>query len=156
MALSTLKQVWQHAPMAERVLKRDYGLDVHTAADVVQDVLLRFLRKAPEHLDFPKAYLLQACGWRALEVLRRRRNQAKALQALWDRRPKEVVEPEVLVALEDEDKPKFFGQATPKQREVLDLLLEGHDQKAASVILGIPGSTLRMRIHLARKRLGAA
>ena len=156
MALSTLNQVWKFAPLAERYIRKNFGLDVHTAADAVQDALLRLFKSGPEHLEFPRHYFFQACSWRALQILRKRRNQEETLRELWDQLPKPGPESEVLVALEDEDKPKFFGQATPRQREVFDLLLAGHDQKQASVILGIPGSTLRMRIHLARKRLGAA
>lgn len=154
MALSTLNQVWEFAPLAERYIRKNFGLDVHTAADVVQDALLRLFKSGPEHLEFPRHYFFQACSWRALQILRKRRNQQENLRELWDQLPKPGPESEVLVALEDEDKPKFFGEATPKQREVLELLIKGHSRQEVSAILRIPESTVRMRIHLTRKKLG--
>lgn len=154
MALSTLNQVWEFAPLAERFIRKNFGLDIHTAADVVQDALLRLFKSGPEHLDFPRHYFFQACSWRALQMLRKRRNQQENLRDLWNRLPKPGPESEVLVALEEEDKPKFFGQATPKQREVLELLIQGHSRQEVSAILQIPESTVRMRIHLTRKKLG--
>ena len=154
MALSTLQQVWEFAPLARRYIRRVFGIDFHTAADVVQDALLRLFKSGPEQLEFPRHYFIQACSWRALQVLRKRRNQETTLRDLWGRLPKPEPEPEVLVALEDEDKPKYFSQATPKQREVLDLLLQGHSRQEVATILEIPISTLRMRIHLTKKKLG--
>lgn len=154
MALSTLNQVLEFAPLAERYIRKNFGLDVHTTADVVQDALLRLFKSGPEHLEFPRHYFFQACSWRALQILRKRRNQDRTLRTLWDQIPKPGPASEVLVALEDEDKPKFFGQATPKQREVFELLIEGHSQAKVSAILQIPESTVRMRIHLAKKRFG--
>jgi len=67
---------------------------------------------------------------------------------------KEKHESEILISLEDEDQLKFFDQATPKQREVFELLIEGHSRAEISAILKIPESTVRMRIHLAKKRFG--
>jgi RNA polymerase sigma factor (sigma-70 family) len=154
MALSTLNQVWEFAPLAERYIRKNFGLDVHTAADAVQDALLRLFKTGPEHLEFPRHYFFQACIWRALQILRKRRSLEETLRELWDQLPKPGPESEVLVALEDEDKPKFFGRATPKQREVLELLIKGHSQEEVSAILRIPSSTVRMRIHLTRRKLG--
>jgi RNA polymerase sigma-70 factor (ECF subfamily) len=140
--------------MATGHIRKAFGFDDSTAADVIQDVLLRLFRSGPEKLDYPKQYFFTACRWRALQVLRDRQHQDKAYGVLRQRQEKVKIEPEVLIALEDEDKPKFFGQATPKQREVFELLIEGHSQAEVSTILEIPESTVRMRIHLARKRLG--
>ena len=154
MGLDNFSQVLEHAPMAVGYVQRSFGLDHETASDVVQDVLLRLFRSDEEHLKHPKQYFLRSCRWRALKILSRRRTQDKALQTIWHARPK--VKPtvsEVLVALEDEDKPKFFDQATPKQKEVLQLLVEGHSMTEVSAILEIPDSTVRMRVHLARKKL---
>jgi RNA polymerase sigma factor (sigma-70 family) len=154
MSLDTFRQVLEHARTAVGYVQNSFGLDPDTASDVVQDVLLRLFRSDEEHLKHPKQYFLRACRWRALQILRGRRRQDKALGEIWNARPK--VKPtvsEVLVALEDEDKPKFFGQATPKQKEVLQLLVEGHSMTDVSAILEIPDSTVRMRVHLARKKL---
>jgi len=153
MASTTLSQVWKFVPMARGHLRNAFGFDDSTAADVVQDVLLRLFRSGPEKLDYPKQYFFTACRWRALQVLRDRQHQDKAYGVLKQRQERAKPESEVLIALEDEDKPKFFGQATPKQREVFELLIEGHSQAEVSAILEIPESTVRMRIHLARKRL---
>ena len=117
-------------------------------------MLLRLFRTGPERVDYPRRYLFQACRWRALQVLRWRRRRDKAYAVVENRREEaEKKNREPLIALEDEDKPKFFGQATPKQKEVLDLMLEGHTMSKVSAILGIPESTVRMRVHLVRKNL---
>ena len=155
MASTTLSQVWKFVSMATGYLRNAFGFDESTAADVVQDVLLRLFRSGPEELDYPKQYFFTACRWRALQVLRDRRHQDKAYGVLRQRQEKVKYESEVLIALEDEDKPKFFGQTTPKQREVFELLIEGHSQAEVSAILKIPESTVRMRLHLARKRIGS-
>ncbi|MBI3855028.1 MAG: sigma-70 family RNA polymerase sigma factor [Planctomycetes bacterium] len=153
MGLNTVSQVLEHAHMAVGHVQNSFGLDHETASDIVQDVLLRLFRSEEEHLDHPKQYFLRACRWRAFQILSRRRIQDKALGEIWSQRPKVKSEPEVLIALEDEDKPKFFDQATPKQKEVLELLIEGYSQGEVSAILEIPESTVRMRIHLVRKKL---
>lgn len=153
MASTTLSQVWKFVPMAQGYVRNAFSFDESTAADVVHDVLLRLLQSEPEQVENPKAYFLRACRWRALQILRGRRNQKKAYGALAQRQAKAKPVAEVLVALEEEDKPKFFGQATPKQQEVFKLLIEGHSQAQVSAILEIPESTVRMRIHLARKRM---
>ena len=154
MASTTLSQVWKFVPMATGYVRNAFGFDDSTAADVIQDVLLRLFRSGPEELDYPKQYFFTACRWRALQVLRDRQHQDKAYGVLRQRQEQVKYEPEVLIALEDEDKPKFFGQATPKQREVFELLIKGHSQAEVSAILEIPESTVRMRIHLAKKRFG--
>jgi len=155
MAISTLKGLLEYIRPAERYLQANFGLDGSTAADIVQDVLLRLFRTGPEHLDRPRRYFFNALRWRALQILRSRKRRDKAHAVIEKRRREtELKNREVLIALEDEDKPKFFAQATPKQQEVFELLVEGHSQAEVSAILEIPESTVRMRIHLARKRLG--
>lgn len=155
MAHGTFLQVWEYAPQGRRYVQQQLGLDGSTADDVVQDVLLRLLLDGPERLEKPKRYFLRACRWRALEIHRERRRRKKAFAEVErQRRQVEEKDPEILVALEDEDKPKFFDLATPKQQEVLELIIEGHSQEEISAILEIPSSTVRMRLHLTRRRLG--
>jgi RNA polymerase sigma factor (sigma-70 family) len=157
MAISTLKGLLEYMRPAQFYLQASFGLDASTAADVVQDVLLRLFRTGPERLDHPKRYLFRACRWRALQVLRGRRRRDNAYAVVEKRRRlAELQNREVLIALEDEDKPKFFGQATPKQQEVLNLMLEGKSMTEVSATLQIPDSTVRMRIHLLRKNLKPA
>jgi RNA polymerase sigma factor (sigma-70 family) len=153
MATSTLDGALGFVRPAQYFLQGHYGLDSESAADVVQDVLLYLFRTGPDRVDYPKRYLFQACRWRALQVLRWRRRRDKAYAVVEKRRKEAEKNNVVLIALEDEDKPKFFGQATPKQQEVLELLLEGKTMTEVSAILEIPDSTVRMRLHLARKRL---
>ncbi|HVE40653.1 MAG TPA: sigma-70 family RNA polymerase sigma factor [Planctomycetota bacterium] len=157
MATSTLDGLLGFVRPAQYFLQGYYGLDSESAADVVQDVLLRLFRTGPDRVDYPKRYLFQACRWRALQILRWRRRRDKAY-AVVEKRRKEAEKKNnvVLIALDDEDKPKFFGQATPKQQEVLELMLEGKTMTQVSAILEIPESTVRMRVHLLRKRLGGA
>jgi RNA polymerase sigma factor (sigma-70 family) len=154
MASTTLSQVWKFVPMATGYVSNSFGLGGQAAADVVHDVLLRLLRRGPERLDYPKAYFFRACRWRALQVLRGGRRRDRAYRELWRRRGKVRCRSEVLAALEERDEPEFIDRATPKQREVLELLVEGRSRAEVSEILGVPESTVRMRIHLARKRLG--
>jgi len=154
MGHSTVSQVLDFASKGSRYVRKSFGLDADTAADVIQDVLLRLLRSHDEPLDNPKRYFFRACRWQALQVLRRRRHQEEAHRVLVRRQETALTESEVLVALEDEDKPKFFEEATPKQQEVLELIMEGHSQEEISAILQIPSSTVRMRVQLSRKKLG--
>src|ERR1051325_5617224 len=113
MGLNTVSQVLEHARMAVGYVQPSFGLAQPTASAGVQDVLLRLFRSEEKHLAHPKQYFFRACRWRALQILRGRRRQDKALGEIWNGRPKVKPQSEVLVALEDEDKPKFFDQATP-------------------------------------------
>jgi RNA polymerase sigma factor (sigma-70 family) len=157
MGISTLDGLLKYVRPAQFFLQGQFGLDSETAADVVQDVLLRLFQTGPDRLDYPKRYFFRACRWRALQVHRSRRRRDNAYAQVEKRRKEaENKDREILIALEDEDKPKFFGQATPKQQEVLNLMLEGKSMTEVSAILEIPESTVRMRIHLVRQRLGGA
>jgi RNA polymerase sigma factor (sigma-70 family) len=154
MAIGTLEGFLEYSRPSQFCLQSSFGLDASTAADVVHDVLLRLLRTGPERLDHPRQYFFRACRWRALQVLRSRRRRDIAY-AVVEKRRKEIERKHYvpLLALEEEDKPKFFGQATPKQREVLDLMLEGKSTTDVSAILEIPDSTVRMRLYLVRQKL---
>ncbi len=149
MLSSTLDQLLEFVPMGQRYVQAAFEMDPSTAADVVQDVLQRLLLSGPDLLESPKRYFLRACRWRALQFIRDRKRR--------DRVPQEAEEVrqdrEVLIALEDEDKLKFFGQATPKQREVLELLIEGHCPEEVSATLEISSSTVRVRLHHTRRRI---
>jgi RNA polymerase sigma factor (sigma-70 family) len=155
MATSTIDGLLEYIRPAQGYLQTHFGLDGSTAADVVQDVLLRLFRDGPEYLRHPRRYFFNGCRYRALQILRGRRRRDKAYAVVEKRRKEAEFKDQVpLIALEDEDKPKFFNQATPKQKEVLELLIEGHSTAEVSAILEIPDSTVRMRIHLAKKRFG--
>jgi RNA polymerase sigma factor (sigma-70 family) len=154
MAMSTVDGLLEYIGPAREYLQCHFGLEESTALDVVKDVLLRLIENGPEKLRRRRRHFFNACRTRALQILRRRRRHENA-DAVVEKRGKEAEKKEnvVLVALEEEDKPKFFGQATPKQQEVLDLRLEGKSMTEVSAILEIPDSTVRMRLHLVRKKM---
>jgi DNA-directed RNA polymerase specialized sigma24 family protein len=147
MSSSTVDQVLEFVPDGQRFVRGWFGMDEGTAADVVQDVLHRLLREGPDLLEHPKRYFLRACRWRALQVLRERKRR----RAYEGQRVRQQAK-EVLVALEDEDKPKFFGEATPKQPKVPELLIEGRCPEELSATLEISNSTVQVRLHLTRRR----
>jgi RNA polymerase sigma factor (sigma-70 family) len=154
MAISMVDGLLEQIRPGQGYLQLHFGLDASTALDVVQDVLLRLIRNGPEKLNHPRRYFFNALRFRALQILRSRRRRDNAYAQVEKRRKEaENKDREILIVLEDEDKPKFFGQATPKQQEVLDLMLEGKTMTEASAILEIPDSTVRMRLHLVRKKM---
>lgn len=119
--------------------KLDVGKEA--ASGVVRSVLAGLFLEGGRTLGNPKRFLLRACRWKALKTLQRHAKRA----------------PEVLIALEDEDRGKFFGTASEpvlEQREVFEFLFEGHSQAKVSAILESPESTVQMRIRLAKKRIG--
>ncbi len=56
MASTTLSQVWNLVPMALSYVRNWFSFDDSTAADVIQDVLLRLFRSGPEELDRPNSF----------------------------------------------------------------------------------------------------
>ncbi len=153
MTQSVVQQVLPYARFAVAYVGSKFNLRDGLAEDVVNDVLVSLLAKPSQVLSNPKRYLLRACRWRALQ-LHRNRARRKEVQPLYQLREEDTPEaPEVLIALEDEDKERFFGKATLAQRAVLELVHDGHSLVEISTILAVPASTIRMRLHLARKRL---
>ncbi len=151
-------QVLPFVSACEQYIARKFGLKDGTAEDIVQEVWASLVDKPPVQLPNPKRYLLRACRWRALQVLRARRHEGEVFTELAREKKNEAAPsaPEILIALEDEDKPLFYeGRVTPCQEEVLDLMIEGKSEVEVSAILRIPASTVRMRVHLARRRLTA-
>ena len=149
-------QVLPFISMCEEYIAKKFRLNDGTAADIVQEVWASMIDKPTTELPNPKRYLLRACRWRALQVLRDRRQEREFLAELGRERRNEAspTPPEILIALEDEDKPRFYeGRVTLPQEEVLDLMIEGKSAVEVSAILKIPASTVRMRVHLARRRL---
>ena len=152
MATSTIDGLLEHIGPAQEFLRANFGLDAITARGVVEDVLLGLMRNGPEKLRRHRRFFFHACRIRAFQILRSRRRQDKALTVVEPRRKQaESKDREVLVALEDEDKPKFFGQAMPKNTEALTVVLKRDDSSEVTATLETSESTLRMRIHVARK-----
>ena len=151
-------QVSPFVSHCEEYIARKFGLKDGIAQDIVQEVWAGLVDMAAVQLPNPKRYLLRACRWRALQVLRARKHESEAFADFAREKPRgeAPASPEILIALEDEDKPRFYeGRVTPSQEEVLDLMIEGHSEVEVSAILKIPASTVRMRVHLARRRLTA-
>ena len=136
---SIFAQVFPFHRLAVDYVAAKFDVGKEAASGVVRSVLAGLFLEG-KTLGNPKRFLLRACRWKALKTLQRHAKRA----------------PEVLIALEDEDRGKFFGTASEpvlEQREVFEFLFEGHSQAKVSAILEIPDSTVRMRIHLARKKL---
>jgi len=152
MTQSVVQQVLPYARFAVAYVGSKFNLGDGLAEDVINDVLVSLLGKPGQELNNPKRYLLRACRWRALQLHRnRKRREAHSIYDLKETNTPEA--PEVLIALEDEDMERYFGKATPAQRAVLELVQDGHSLVEISTILEIPASTIRMRLHLARKKL---
>ena len=157
MAISTVDGLLEQIRPAQGYLQLHFGLDASTALDVVKDVFLRLFRSGPETLHRPRRYFLSACRYRALQILWRRRRRDNA-DAVVEKQRKETEKKDnvVLVALEDEDKPKFFGQAKPEPKQGLSIVLEGDGTSEVTATVETSQSTVRMRLQLGRKRLGGA
>jgi len=153
MTQSVVQQVLPYARFAVAYVGSKFNLGDGLADDIVNDVLVSLLGKPGQELNNPKRYLLRACRWRALQ-LHRNRKRRKEAHSIYDLEETNTPEaPEVLIALEDDDKERYFGRATPGQRAVLELVQDGHSLVEISTILEVPASTIRMRLHLARKKL---
>jgi len=156
MATSTVNGLLEYIHPAQDYLRLHLGVDESTARDVVKDVLLELFRNGPEKLRRPRRHFFHACRIRAFQILRSRRRHDN-VDAVVEKRRKEAEnkDREVLIALEDEDKPKFFGQATPEPMEAVNVMLEGDGPSEVTATLETPGSTVRMCLRLVRKKLDA-
>lgn len=137
---SIFAQVFPFHRLAVDYVAAKFDVGKEAASGVVRSVLAGLFLEG-KTLGNPKRFLLRACRWKALKTLQRHAKRA----------------PEVLIALEDEDRGKFFGTADEpvlEQREVFEFLFEGHGQAKVSAILESPESTVQMRIRLAKKRIG--
>jgi hypothetical protein len=154
MATGPVNGLLEYIHPAQDYLRLHFGVDAITARKVVEDVLLELFRNGPEKLRRPKRHFFHACRIRAFQILRSRRRRDVA-DAVVEKRRKEAEKKDnvVLIALEDKDKPKFFGQAKHEPKEALNVILEGDGTSEVTATLETPGSTVRMRLHLIRKKL---
>jgi len=147
---SLFQQVWPYARLAVAYVASKFNLSDGSAENLVNEVLASLLMKRPDDLKNPKRYLLRTCRWRALEMYRNRKRCEEA-QAICQLEEKYIPNaPEVLVALEDEDKLRFFGKVPPAQPEVPKPVQDGHSLVEISANFELPTSSVRMRLHLAR------
>lgn len=114
------------------------------AEDAVQDTFLRYLEKAPDHLDSPPAWLMRVLVNRCRDLLRAR--GAKGTVSLMEEIP--VPGPEERQELEE-------LYALPLQdRAVIHLYYyEGWSAAQVARILGLRESTVRSRLFRARGKL---
>lgn len=139
---SIFEQVAPFIPLAVKFIETKFGVAEKVARNVVQDVLMRLLSKGPEKLGNPKRYLLRQCRWKALRSIRRRPN-------IESFRVNEE-SPEILVALEEQDRERFFGRALPEAVEPLRVIREGHEPLEVSATLEAPGSVVRVSFSLSK------
>jgi DNA-directed RNA polymerase specialized sigma24 family protein len=113
-----------------------------SALDVVQSVLVGLLSKPDARLSNPKRYLLRACRWKALRSIRRCQGSRGVSVA--------SESPEILVALEDEDRELFFGPAAPHKLETLTVVRDEQEQVELSATVEIPGSAVRLKFSVSK------
>jgi hypothetical protein len=113
-----------------------------TALEVVQSVLVGLLSKPDERLNNPKRYLLRACRWKALRSIRRRQSSEGVGVA--------ADSPEVLIALEDEDRELFFGPAAPRKVETLQVVRDEGEPVELSATVEVPGSAIRLMFTVSK------
>jgi DNA-directed RNA polymerase specialized sigma24 family protein len=113
-----------------------------TALDVVQSVLVGLLSKPDERLNNPKRYLLRACRWKALRSIR----QQQKSEGVRD----EAECPEILIALEDEDRELFFAPAAPSKVETLKVVRDEEEPLKLSATVEVPGSAVRLMFTVSK------
>lgn len=128
---SIFRQIFPFVRLAADYIAAKFGVSNVAAAELVDSVLAGLLPKRPQRLNNPKRHLLRACRWKALKTFRR--------QA----RPKA---PEILVALEDNDRERFFGSTSGIKR--------GADPTEFAATIEVPGSFIRLKVSLPQPRDG--
>lgn len=131
---SIFSQVSPFLPFAVRYVAAKFEVAEKTALEVVQSVLAGLLSKRDETLDNPKRFLLRACRWKALRTLRRRAVEC----------------PDVLVALEDEDRERFFGPVSRPEEKTLQIVRDEEEPVELSATVEVPGSVVRMKFSLSK------
>jgi hypothetical protein len=128
---SIFRQVFPFVRLATDYVAAKFSVSNVAAAELVDAVLAGLLPKRPQRLNNPKRYLLRACRWKALKAFRRQD------------RPEA---PEILVALEENDRERFFGRTiSPVKRDT-------PVEFAATV--EVPGSFIRLKFSLPQPQDG--
>lgn len=141
MTESILTQVLPYESFAIAFIEGKFGHREVSPARVVRDVLAGFIGKPPRLISNPKRFFLRACRLRALQLCRGRnavRADRPTLERILQRRKDEASE--ILVALEDHDRSKFFGAR--------DQFSEGNDSGVeVSATLDFAESAVRMQVR---------
>lgn len=139
---SIFTQVSPFTRFAVNYVAGKFDVAESTALDVVQSVLVGLLSKPDGRLNNPKRYLLRACRWKALSSIRRRPG-SEGIRAVAE-------SPEILIALEDEDRKLFFGPAAPPKVETLQVVRDEQDPVDLSATVEVPGSAVRLMFTVTR------
>jgi DNA-directed RNA polymerase specialized sigma24 family protein len=139
---SIFAQVSPFIRIAVNHITAKFDVAEKTALDVVQSVLVGLLSKPDERLNNPKRYLLRACRWKALRSIRRQQGSEDVRVA--------TESPEILIALEEEDRELFFGPAAPSKVETLKLLRDEQEPLKLSATVEIPGSAVRLMFTVSK------
>lgn len=159
MTESILTQVLPYESFATAFIEGKFGHRAVSPARVVGDVLAGFIGKPPRLISNPKRFLLRACRLRALQVCRGRNtggNDRPTLEGILQRRRDEASE--ILIALEDQDRSKFFGKNDPSCEEPVESPKIDQSIVELSATLQFPITSVRMQIQFSGRQLsgGAA
>ncbi len=139
---SVFSQVSPFIQFAVDYVEGKFGVEEKAALKVVSDVLMGLLSKPDGNLSNPKRYLLRACRWKALRSIRRRRA------------PEEVrltaEAPEILVALEEADRARFFGRTSRPEPEPIHAVCKEPAPAELSATVEVPGSVIRVSFSLSK------
>lgn len=142
MTNTAFSQVSPFIRFAVEYIEGKFGLEEKAALKVVSDVLMGQLSKPDGNLSNPKRYLLRACRWKALRSMRRRRATEEAGVT--------AEAPEILVALEDKDRERFFGRSSQTDPEPIRAVRNEPTPAELSATVEVPGSFIRVSFSLSK------
>ena len=139
---SLLAQVLPFIEVAISYIAASFGVAETAAADLVHMVLAGFLTKRAEKLRNPKRFLLRACRWKALRALRSHKTSGHTFGAMESH--------EILVALYDEDRERFFRPVSRQDRQALSSHSDTQEPLELSATVEVPGSVVRVSFSLTK------
>jgi DNA-directed RNA polymerase specialized sigma24 family protein len=139
---SIFAQVSPFVRFAVNHVTAKFDVAEQTALDVVQSVLVSLLSKPDERLNNPKRYLLRACRWKALRSIRRQQGSESVRAATGS--------PEILIALEHEDRELFFCPAATRRSETLKVVRDEQEPVELSATFEVPSSAVRLMFTVSK------
>lgn len=139
------------APALRAYIARSVG-SVHAADDLLQDVFMRFLRKAPAGLSElqMRGYLYRTAETLIVDRWRQRRRESERDARAAELR-EEAVEPEFAGDLE-----RAFRELQPRQRSLLFMAyVEELDHREIAAATGVGEKSVRVLLSRARKAFAA-
>lgn len=135
---------------AVRLVRAWFDVNEQDAEDIVQQVYLHILKQGTREVERPKEYFLTACWNESLKLITRRQPTISFADMPFG--GEEIPAPRPSEPFQVE--PEELDRLPPKLREIADLLLKGLSLVEVAVALGLPASTVRRRLHVARKKYG--